>query len=56
MHTAAVPTLSGTTDVYLIVGYPVAQVQAPVLFNAVFARAGVNAVMVPVEIAPQHLL
>ncbi len=56
MHTAAIPTLSGTTDVYLIVGYPVAQVQAPVLFNAVFARAGVNAVMVPVEIAPQHLL
>ncbi|MDZ7920100.1 shikimate dehydrogenase [Rhodoferax sp.] len=56
MHTAAAPTLSGTTDVYLIVGYPVAQVQAPALFNAVFARAGVNAVMVPVEIAPQHLL
>src|SRR3990167_5881536 len=56
MHSAAFPTLSGTTDVYLIVGYPVAQVQAPALFNAVFARAGLNAVMVPVEIAPLHLL
>lgn len=56
MHSATFPTLSGTTDVYLIVGYPVAQVQAPALFNAVFARAGLNAVMVPVEIAPLHLL
>ncbi len=56
MHSATFPTLSGHTDVYLIVGYPVAQVQAPALFNTLFARAGLNAVMVPVEIAPQHLL
>jgi shikimate dehydrogenase len=56
MHSAATSALSGTTDVYLIVGHPVAQVQAPALFNAVFARAGLNAVMVPVQIAPGQVL
>jgi len=49
------PSVSGTTDVYLIVGDPVAQVQAPGLFNAVFARMGINAVLVPAHVAPQHL-
>lgn len=56
MPTASIPTISGATDVYLIVGHPVVQVQAPALFNAVFARAGIQAVMVPVQIAPEHLL
>lgn len=51
----ACPSISGTTDVYLIVGDPVAQVQAPALFNAVFARTGINAVLVPAHVAPQHL-
>ncbi|MDR7304840.1 shikimate dehydrogenase [Rhodoferax saidenbachensis] len=56
MHSAlAHPSISGTTDVYLIVGDPVAQVQAPALFNAVFARTGINAVLVPTHVAPQHL-
>lgn len=55
MDHSAFPSFSGAADVYLIVGHPVAQVQAPMLFNAVFARAGLNAVMVPVCIAPEHL-
>lgn len=55
MPSGAFPSFSGAADVYLIVGHPVAQVQAPALFNAVFARAGLNAVMVPVSIAPEHL-
>lgn len=55
MAPSAFPSFSGAADVYLIVGHPVAQVQAPLLFNAVFARAGLNAVMVPVSIAPEHL-
>ena len=56
MHTATMPTISGATDIYLIVGHPVVQVQAPALFNAVFARAGIHAVMVPMQIAPEQLL
>ena len=55
MDPSAFPSLSGAADVYLIVGHPVAQVQAPALFNAVFARAGLNAVMVPIAVAPEHL-
>lgn len=56
MHPAAALALSDATDVFFIVGHPVAQVQAPALFNAVFARAKLDAVMVPVQIAPEHLL
>lgn len=55
MDSSAFPSISGAADVYLIVGHPVAQVQAPALFNAVFARAGLNAVMVPISIAPEHV-
>jgi shikimate dehydrogenase len=49
------PPITGSTDVYLIVGDPVEQVQAPAVLNAVFARMGINAVMVPVQIAPAQL-
>jgi shikimate dehydrogenase len=56
MHpTLTPPSVSGTTDVYLIVGDPVAQVQAPALFNAVFTRVGINAVLVPAHVAPHQL-
>lgn len=52
---AALSHITGTTDVYLIVGFPVAQVQAPALFNAVFARTGIDAALVPAHVAPTHL-
>lgn len=51
----AVPSVSGTTDVYLIVGDPVEQVLAPELFNQIFARMVIDAVLVPMHVAPEHL-
>jgi shikimate dehydrogenase len=47
--------ITGTTDTYLIIGDPVEQVRAPESFNAVFARFGIDAVLVPVQIAPTDL-
>lgn len=49
------PRITGTTDTYLIIGDPVAQVRAPESFNEVFARFGIDAVLVPVHIAPADL-
>ncbi len=49
------PEVSGTTDVYLILGDPVEQVRAPESFNLIFARLGIDAVLVPVHVAPQDL-
>ncbi|WP_394789844.1 shikimate dehydrogenase family protein [Rhodoferax sp.] len=58
-HTAAsaapVPTINGHTAVYIIVGDPVEQVQAPTSFNRIFALMGINAVLVPVQVAPANL-
>ncbi|RYX93856.1 MAG: shikimate dehydrogenase [Comamonadaceae bacterium] len=52
---ALVPFVSGTTDVYLILGDPVEQVKAPASFNLIFARLGIDAVLVPVHVAPGDL-
>lgn len=49
------PTINGYTDVYFIVGDPVQQVQAPTTFNCIFSQLGINAVLVPVHIAPANL-
>ncbi|MFM2275246.1 MAG: hypothetical protein RL211_1118 [Pseudomonadota bacterium] len=48
-------TISGTTDVYLILGDPVEQVRAPESFNPIFASMGIDAVLVPVHVAPNNL-
>jgi shikimate dehydrogenase len=50
-----VPSISGTTDVYLILGDPVEQVRAPDAFNLIFAKMGTDAVLVPVHVAPVNL-
>lgn len=50
-----VPTVKGSTDVYLILGDPVAQVLAPETFNPLFASMGMDAILVPVQVAPEHL-
>jgi shikimate dehydrogenase len=47
--------ISGKTRVFLILGDPVAQVRAPEVFNALFRKHGVNAVLVPAQVAPRHL-
>lgn len=51
-----VPQVTGTTDVYLILGDPVEQVRAPESFNRVFAHFGIPAVLVPVHVAPRDLM
>ena len=43
-------TISGTTDVYLILGDPVEQVRAPESFNLIFSTLGINAVLAPVHL------
>jgi shikimate dehydrogenase len=45
-------TISGRTRVFLILGDPVAQVRAPEVFNHLFRRHGVDAVLVPAQVAP----
>lgn len=47
------PTISGATKVYAIIGHPIAQVRSPEHFNAFFAEAGIDAVLVPLDIHPQ---
>lgn len=51
----SVPTITGTTDVYLILGDPVEQVRAPETFNPLFARLGLQAVLVPVLVPATSL-
>ena len=53
---ASAQGISGSTDVYFILGDPVAQVLAPAVFNPLFARFGVDAVIVPVQVAPDDLV
>lgn len=49
------PQVTGSTSVYLILGDPVEQVRAPESFNALFARHGIDAILVPVHVAPENL-
>ncbi|MBY0329727.1 MAG: shikimate dehydrogenase [Acetobacteraceae bacterium] len=46
------PTITGTTRVIPIIGQPIRQVRSPDLFNALAARRGADAVLVPIEVAP----
>ena len=48
-------SISGKTKVFMIIGDPVAQVRAPEVYNHLFARHGVDAVVVPMKVAPAHL-
>lgn len=47
--------ITGHTRVFMIVGDPVAQVRAPEVYNPLFRRHGVDAVLVPVKVAPAAL-
>jgi shikimate dehydrogenase len=49
---AAVREITGATRVYVVVGDPIEQVQAPTLMNRAFAEAAVDAVLVPVHVRP----
>lgn len=48
-------TINGNTDLYLIPGDPVGNVRVPRMFNAVFERYGINAVLVPTRVAARDL-
>ncbi|MEW1634670.1 shikimate dehydrogenase [Streptomyces sp. NPDC093801] len=54
-HPAAGIPVSGTTRLYAVLGDPVAQVRAPSLMNPLFAELGIDAVLVPVHVRPEHL-
>jgi shikimate dehydrogenase len=47
--------ITGSTRVFLILGDPVEQVRAPEVFNHLFRRHGVDAVLVPAQVAPADL-
>ena len=47
--------ITGSTRVFLIVGDPVEQVRAPELFNHLFRRHGIDAVLVPANVQPADL-
>jgi shikimate dehydrogenase len=47
--------ITGTTRVFYCIADPIAQVRAPELFNTLFDRHGVNAVMVPMQVKAEHL-
>jgi shikimate dehydrogenase len=47
--------ISGTTRCYPILGHPIAQVRTVPAINAYFAGQGIDAVMVPMEIAPAEI-
>jgi shikimate dehydrogenase len=44
--------ITGTTRLFVVVGDPIAQVQAPTLLNPLFAELGVDATLVPVHARP----
>jgi len=52
---AASDFIRGTTLLYPVLGSPIAQVKAPMLYNALFARTGFDAAVVPIEVAPEDL-
>ncbi|SAL78044.1 shikimate 5-dehydrogenase [Caballeronia terrestris] len=47
--------ITGTTRVFMIAGDPVAQVRAPEIYNHLFERHGIDAVLVPVKVPPARL-
>ena len=48
--------VTGKTLLFPVVGSPVSQVQAPRVFNALFALAGVDALVVPLELPAELVL
>ncbi len=47
--------ITGRTQVFFIIGDPVAQVRAPEVYNHLFARLGIDAVVVPLRITAAAL-
>jgi shikimate dehydrogenase len=47
--------ISGATRLYVILGDPIAKVRSPEAFNRGFERHGIDAVLLPLECAPEDL-
>lgn len=47
--------VSGDTRLFAIVGDPIAQARSPLVFNEIFQRKGINAVLVPMQIPAASL-
>ncbi|MGW0615274.1 shikimate dehydrogenase family protein [Streptomyces sp. NPDC002788] len=47
--------ITGSTRLFAVIGDPVEQVQAPSMMNALFARLGIDAVLVPAHATPARL-
>jgi shikimate dehydrogenase len=45
----------GSTQLYIIVGHPISQVKSPEIFNEWFKKEGIDAVMIPLDIAADGL-
>jgi shikimate dehydrogenase len=46
--------ITGTTQLYGIIGHPIAHVRVPMVFNERFKRDGIDAVALPFDSAPEH--
>jgi shikimate dehydrogenase len=46
-------SISGTTRVFPVIGWPVEQVKAPTIFNAYFAKFKIDAVCIPLRVRPE---
>ena len=44
--------ISGTTQIFPVIGWPVEQAKAPAIYNAYFAKHGIDAVCVPMRVSP----
>lgn len=51
----SIPSPTGLTRLYAMLGYPIAQAKAPPLMNRLFTELGADAVMVPVQASPEAL-
>ncbi len=48
--------MTGKTILYPVIGHPVAQVRAPTVFNALFARAGMDALVIALDLPPHSVV
>jgi shikimate dehydrogenase len=44
--------ITGTTRVFAILAHPTDHVRTPQVFNAAYERLGIDAVLVPLDVAP----
>lgn len=52
-HTAQA-LIDGSTRLYAIIGDPIAQVKSPQTLNPRFVAAGLNAILIPVNVKPDR--